>query len=251
MKIALVGYGQMGREVEKVAVARNHSILIRVDPVDEEADTRELSEASLADADAAIEFALSDGVVANARCYSRSATPAVVGTTGWEGKRDDVLSLFSESGSLVYGGNFSIGANVFGTIVEQAARLISELEGFDILMYEIHHNKKRDSPSGTALHLANRIVSAGSKRSIVTERLDRPPKADELHVASVRGGSTPGVHSVIVDSASDSIELIHRARNRSGFATGAVLAAEWLVGKRGVYTVEEFIDDLIGQEGVR
>jgi len=135
--------------------------------------------------------------------------------------------------------------------VEQAARLISELEGFDILMYEIHHNKKRDSPSGTALHLANRIVSAGSKRSIVTERLDRPPKADELHVASVRGGSTPGVHSVIVDSASDSIELIHRARNRSGFATGAVLAAEWLVGKRGVYTVEEFIDDLIGQEGVR
>ncbi|GAH80964.1 unnamed protein product, partial [marine sediment metagenome] len=228
MNVVIVGYGNMGKEVEKVLVAREHNIIATVDPMVKDAEYSELTKDILSNADVAIEFSLADAVVDNARLYSEAAVPAVVGTTGWETHRPDVTQIFEKSGAYICGSNFSIGAHIFFALSETAARLIAQLPQYDIFMYEIHHSKKKDSPSGTALAAGNRIISELERKSaIVTERLDRRINEHELHIASVRGGSVPGVHTVMIDSDADTLEIRHTARNRSGFASGAVMASEW------------------------
>jgi 4-hydroxy-tetrahydrodipicolinate reductase len=250
MNIVLVGYGRMGLEVEKIASERGHTIISRVDPIAKKADADALSKDILRDADMAIEFSLAEAVEKNAKFYSENRVRAVVGTTGVSLKRDTLDSLFCAQGAYLAGSNFSVGAHIFSALVERAAELCRGLDAYDVFMYEIHHRLKQDSPSGTALGIAERIVQTGKKRTIVTERLDRGPEKDELHVASLRGGSIPGIHTVMLDSEADTIELRHSARNRSGFALGAVLAAEWLAAKQGVFTVEDFIQDLLVRGGV-
>jgi len=249
MKVVIVGYGSMGREVERALLERNHTIVARVDPGPVNGDVHDLDESLLRSAEVAIEFGAGAGVVQNAQRYAGAGIAAVVGTTGWEGSRDAVRKLVEESGiAYLWGANFSIGAHLFFELVEDAARLIDSLPQYDIMMFEAHHNRKKDSPSGTALTAAARILAASSrKRRIVDTKLDRQIEPDELHVASLRGGSHPGLHSVIVDSPADTVEITHTARNRSGFAVGAVLAAEWLVAgrKRGFLRVEEFIQELL------
>ena len=241
MTFLLVGYGRMGREVESVLTTRGHEVSARIDPVDEEADCKTLSTKLLESADAAIEFSLADAVLTNAELYLQTNTPAVVGTTGWENQRDEVASLFAKKGSYLWGSNFSVGVQIFLHLVEKTTAMADKLGTYDVLSYEIHHKHKKDSPSGTALTVGERILrGASNKTRIVTSRLDRPIEPEEVHVSSVRGGSIQGIHTLLLDSEVDTIEMKHSAKNRGGFALGAVLATEWLIGRKGFYSVEDF-----------
>ena len=250
MRAVIVGYGSMGREVERALAERGHTVTARVDEAPGRGDARELTEEIAAKADVAIEFSTADAVAANARCYADLGLSAVVGTTGWHARLDEVARLVAQSSiGYLHGSNFSIGAHLFFALVGQAARLIEALPEYDILSWEVHHRRKKDSPSGTALTMA-KVITANStrKKRVVTERLDRPIAADELHVASVRGGEVPGIHTVLLDSLFDTVEITHSARSRGGFALGAVRAAEWLAGRKGMFTVDDFIGDLLGRK---
>lgn len=259
MRIALVGYGRMGREVEAILADRGHELSLVVDPVFKDAPTADgpprterLSAEALAGCDAAIEFSLPAGVVTNVRAYAEAGVPAVVGTTGWLDELDEVRRTVEGADvGLVYGSNFSIGAHLFFRIAEQAAALVADVEEYDLLIHEMHHRGKKDSPSGTAITLAEAVMRAAPrKRRMETARLDRAPEPDELHVSSSRGGWIPGTHTLYLDSLADTIEVRHQARSRGGFALGAVRAAEWIAGRSGLYTVEAFIDELVGGKHV-
>jgi 4-hydroxy-tetrahydrodipicolinate reductase len=198
--------------------------------------------------DMAIEFSHADAALPNAALYARYGLSAVSGTTGWFGKLDELKKLLhGATVGYLYGSNFSVGAHLFFALVAAASELANSCPEYDMLGWEIHHKRKKDSPSGTALTLA-KIITAKNKRKtkLVTEKLDRAPAADELHFASVRGGEVPGVHTVLLDSTFDTIEMTHSARSRGGFALGAVRAAEWLAGKQGLYEVGDFIQDILG-----
>ncbi len=248
MKVVIVGYGSMGREVERVLLSRGHQVAARIDPSDPGADAKTLS-AETAKADAAIEFSTPDVVLSNAEVYTRYGLSAVVGTTGWFAKLKELETVLKGSSiGYIYGSNFSIGAHIYFALVAAAAELSSPSPEYDIVGYEVHHKRKKDSPSGTALSIAKIIMAKHArKKELVTDKLDRAVKENELHFASVRGGEFAGTHTVLVDSAFDTIELTHRARSRGGFALGAVRAAEWLAGKKGLFEVSDFISDMLGR----
>jgi len=248
MRAVIVGYGSMGREIERALGERGHAVAARVDAAAGRGDAPALTREIAAKADVAIEFSTAEAVAPNARLYADFGLSAVVGTTGWLAKLDEVARTVAASSiGYLHGSNFSIGAHLFFALVGRAAGLINGLPEYDILSWEVHHRRKKDSPSGTALSMAKVITDACSrKKRVVTERLDRPIAADELHVASVRGGEVPGIHTVLLDSLFDTVEITHSARSRGGLALGAVRAAEWLAGRRGMFTVEQFIDDLLG-----
>jgi len=250
MRVAIIGYGGMGQEVEKVLRARGHEVAARIDPQAPGADARALSEEVARTLDVAIEFSHADAVLENARSYVRFGVNAVVGTTGWYGKLDELKSVLAAGKiGLVYGSNFSIGAHLFFALVADATELSNPFPEYDILGWEVHHKRKKDSPSGTALSLAKIITSTHArKKKIVTEKLDRAPGPEELHFGSVRGGDVPGIHTVLLDSPFDTIELTHSARNRGGMAAGAVHAAEWIQGKRGIFELSDFIQDILGRK---
>jgi 4-hydroxy-tetrahydrodipicolinate reductase len=239
----------MGREVERALRDRGHAVSARVDPVQDGVDGKLLTEAIARASDIAIEFSHADAVLDNARAYAGYGLSAVSGTTGWYGGLEELKTIVAGSRiGYLYGSNFSVGAHLFFALVAAAAELSNPCPEYDILGWEVHHKRKKDSPSGTALTLAKLITGRSArKKKVVTERLDRAPGADELHFASVRGGDVPGTHTVLLDSAFDTIELTHRARSRGGFALGAVRAAEWLAGKRGVFEVGEFVQELLSR----
>ncbi|OHD14022.1 MAG: 4-hydroxy-tetrahydrodipicolinate reductase [Spirochaetes bacterium GWB1_48_6] len=249
MKVVIVGYGRMGREIESILKARGHTVVTRVDRAPGVGDVQVLTPEVLAGVDVAIEFSLPEGVAENIKSYTQAGVSAVLGTTGWENIAGEVKTLVEKSGiGLVHGTNFSVGAHMFFALVEQAAAMIKDITAYDIFVTEYHHKLKKDSPSGTALTTANRILRAlPRKTEINSGRIDRQIRDEELHVASVRGGSIPGIHSVMLDSDADTLEIRHTARSRGGFALGAVLAAEWLVKnkKTGYIEVEEFAQDLL------
>jgi len=248
MKVVIVGYGGMGREVERILLQRGHQVAARIDPAQPGADAEALTERTQK-ADAAIEFSTPDVVLSNAKIYARLGLSAVVGTTGWFSRLNELEAILKGSPiGYLYGSNFSIGAHIYFALVAAAAELASPSPEYDILGYEVHHKRKKDSPSGTALSIAKIIMAKHArKKELVTERLDRAVKENELHFASVRGGEFPGTHTVLVDSPFDTIELTHRARSRGGFALGAVRAAEWLAGKKGLFEVSDFIRDMLGR----
>ncbi len=259
MRVAIVGYGRMGHEVEAVLRLRGHEIACIVDPAlaagtvahEPAADTTKVAASldsdTLAECDVAIEFSLPAAVRDNVSAYTQAGVPAVLGTTGWLDQLDDVASqVASQRGALVYGSNFSIGAHVFFRIAGFAGSLVRDLEEYDLLIHEMHHRGKKDSPSGTALTLAETVLAEVPRKTrIETARLDRAPDPEELHVSSSRGGAIPGTHTLYLDSEADTIEVRHQARNRRGFALGAVRAAEWIENRSGLFTVEQFIDDLL------
>ena len=244
MNVLIVGYGRMGHEVEAVLQARGHQVSARIDRTPGAGDSTELSSEILRSSHAAIEFSLPDGVIDHVRTYAAAGLPAVVGTTGWDDRRAEAKTIVEGyQAALVYGSNFSLGAQMFFQLVERAAAMIADLPEYDVMVTEWHHQQKKDSPSGTALTTADRILrNLPRKTEINTGRLDRAIRSEELHVASVRGGWIPGIHQVMVDSAADTIEIRHTARNRSGLALGAVLAAEWLAARpqAGFIEVEDF-----------
>ncbi len=252
MRLLLCGYGRMGREIASVAAARGHSILGRIDPAAPEAEFRDLDSYAAvsgdaeSEPDAVIDFALPEGILDRVRFYGARGIPAVIGTTGWEEMREEVRHLVGEAGaSLIWSANFSIGAQLLFRIASHAAELVEPFDDYDVYVHEVHHRQKADSPSGTALSLAERVLKRISrKRRLLTEAVHRKIEPDELHVTSTRGGANPGEHHVVLDSPADSIEVIHRARSRAGFAAGAVVAAEWIAEKSGYFTIDNLFDDL-------
>ena len=240
----------MGREIEQILLERGDTVSARID-LGGTGDYQSLTSEILKKhkPDALIEFAGRDCVVKNAELCSSLKIPVVTGTTGWNEQLEDVKRIVeSNDSAYLYGSNFSIGAHMFFSLVEKAAAMINPLPEYDIFMSEYHHNKKVDSPSGTALTTAEKIINNNNRKTtIIKDALNRQIKEHELHVASVRGGFVPGTHSVMLDSIADTVEITHRARNRKGFALGSVLAAQWLIGKKGFFKVEDYINDLFNE----
>lgn len=246
MKVVLVGYGRMGLEIETVLKNRGHEILRRIDALGN-GDTRVLDEEALSGADGIIEFALAEGVLDRVSLYARAGIPAVIGTTGWDKLTEEARNVVAGNGGTVLkGSNFSLGAHLFFRLSAAAARLINSTEDYDAVIMEQHHNKKADYPSGTALTAAEGVLAGIDRKTHIIKDLPAGPvPPDALQVASVRVGSVPGVHELILDSKADYISVRHEARDRSGFALGAVRGLEWLDGKTGWYEADAFIDDLL------
>jgi len=249
MKIALSGYGQMGKEVERLALDAGIKVAARIDPRSKDADCAEISLKCLKGAEVCIDFSQPDAAIENIRRCAAAKTNMVVGTTGWYGEMDEVRSLVKRSGiGFIYASNFSVGVNLFFRIVRNSARLMDKFPEYDVSGFEMHHMRKKDSPSGTAKSLSEIIIGEmGRKEKAVYEKLDRKPEKNELHFASARCGEVPGTHSIYFDSPADTIELKHTARSRAGLAAGALKAAEWIRGKRGFYTIDDLMDGGIGE----
>ena len=247
MKIALIGYGRMGREVERVAKLRGHVICAVIDRSDAAATHKEIDgkASCLKDAEVVIDFTMPAVAIENIRKVTAAKKNMVVGTTGWYDSITQAKQLVGAAGTgFIYSSNFSIGVNIFYRIVEAAAKLVNKVPDYDIFGYELHHNQKLDSPSGTAKSIAEILLkNISRKKQLQYGKLDRKINPEELHFASIRSGWIPGTHIVGFDSEADTIELKHTARSRSGFALGAVMAAEWLTGRKGFFTMNDFISD--------
>jgi 4-hydroxy-tetrahydrodipicolinate reductase len=244
MNLALVGYGKMGRELASAAKQRGHSIVASIDPTAPDATHKKIDAIALKDVDVVIEFTAPTAVVDNIRAISAAGKNVVVGTTGWGAQMDEVKDMVSKSGiGFLHSSNFSIGVNAFFRMVAEAAKIANKIESFDVYGYELHHNQKADSPSGTAKTIAEILLGNISRKTkAVYDKLDRAPAKDELHFASIRGGSIPGTHVIGFDLPSENIELKIDARGRAGYAIGAVMAAEWLAGKKGFFEMKDFVD---------
>ena len=243
MKLGLTGYGRMGREVETLAVSRGHEIKACFSLEDPLTDTSSLSEVEVL-----IDFSAPDAVLSTLKTAASRGVPVVEGTTGW----GDYLGQACEIPGLtmVYSPNFSPGVYVFMQLVRSAARQLSCIQGYDCHVNEWHHTGKLDSPSGTARKLGEILVEElPNKEKTVYDTCDRRIEPGELQVTSTRVGRVPGTHVVGFDSAFDMIELKHQAHGREGFALGAVLAAEWIVAKEGIFTMEEFMADYQAEGG--
>lgn len=244
MKIALIGYGKMGHEVESAAILRSHEIVAKFD-VDSPLSVESMQQSG---AVVAIDFTQPDTVLGNMRIAAQAGVPIVIGTTGWEKQMDAVASATKESGiACVFASNFSIGVNLFLRIVAEASRLLEKAD-YDVYINEAHHNAKKDFPSGTALRLADAVLSGMKSKTHFSSELEQgtAPQRDTLYISSIRAGAITGTHTVGYDSAVDQIELTHRAKSRAGFALGAVRAAEWIVGRQGMYRFEEHINEILG-----
>jgi 4-hydroxy-tetrahydrodipicolinate reductase len=244
LRLALIGYGKMGKEVERVAIDRGMEITARVD-----VDAPSLSTEGVQKADVAVHFALPPTVVQHVEELAKLRKPIVVGTTGWQSDREKVRSLVQLSGiGLVHASNFSLGVNVLYRILREAGTLLDRFQEYDVSVHEIHHKDKVDSPSGTAVSIANVLFSTiKRKREILSGSPDGKIRPEQLQVTSGRIGSVVGIHSVTFDSTADSIEIVHTAKNRTGFALGAVIAAEWIKDKQGIFTFDEVLEDVFNQ----
>ena len=235
MKIALVGYGKMGKAIEEIALQRGHEIVLKID-FDNNAD---LTSEKLQAADVAIEFTSPHSAYGNLEKLQEAGVPVVCGSTGWLDKWEVVEKSFSEKGALVYASNYSIGVNLFFELNKKLASLMSNYPEYQVELKEIHHTQKKDSPSGTAVTLAEQVLeSLPSKTHWVNEN---SAEADALPIISERIDPAPGTHVVKYSSSIDDIEITHTAHNRKGFATGAVLAAEFIVGKQGVFGMKDVL----------
>jgi 4-hydroxy-tetrahydrodipicolinate reductase len=235
MKIILMGYGKMGMEIEKIALERGHEIVLKITSKNH----REVDNASLAEADVVIEFSTPSAVTENIKKCLDAGVGVVVGTTGWHNELEQVRTLCREkNGTVFYASNFSLGVNLFFKLNQWLAGLMNRYPQYDVSMEEVHHIHKLDKPSGTAISLANQVIEGVERKkswSLV--------EGDEevLHIKDVREGEVPGTHIVKYTSDIDDIEIMHKAHNRKGFALGAVVAAEFIAGKKGVYTMSDII----------
>lgn len=221
----------MGQLVTTLARAAGHEIGVVLTSRDANRTINDLA-AQLSGHDAAIDFSISDAALRNIEACAVARVPLVEGTTGWQNEETQMRQIIGEhDGALIYGANFSVGANLFYRAVEHAASLFAVAPEYSPFIEEAHHAKKRDAPSGTALRL----------RDLLSRQLKK-----EIPIASTRAGHIPGTHRVGFDSAADQITLTHTARSRQGFASGALVAAEWIVGRKGVYEFSEVIDELVG-----
>jgi len=230
MKLALIGFGTMGQLVAGRARGAGDEIGLTLTSDDAACSAAELAEL-LQDHDAAIDFSVGSAVLTHVEACARANVGLVEGTTGWNARESEARLLVAEhGGALVYGANFSVGVNVFYRIVAHAAALFQSLDGYAAFIEEAHHSRKRDAPSGTALRL----------RDLMQERL-----GGEVPISATRAGYIPGTHRAGFDSEADQIMLTHTTRNREGFAAGALLAAHWIAGRRGVFEFSGVIDEIL------
>jgi len=232
MKIALLGYGRMGKAIEKIALERGHEIVLKIDINTTEYD--------ISIADVAIDFSIPTAAVGNLTSCFKGGTPVVSGTTGWLDQYDKMVDLCNQNnGAFIYASNYSLGVNLFFELNKKIARLMNPMLGtnYDVTSEEIHHTKKLDAPSGTAITIAEGIIE---NTNLKDWKLYESNK-DELTITAKRIGDVPGTHSVTYHSEVDEIEIKHTAYNRSGFALGAVVAAEWLAGKTGIYGMKDVL----------
>lgn len=244
--IAIVGYGKMGQVIGRIAKERGHQIVI-IDPHHPEAQFADVTAESLTGVQVGIEFTNPEVVITNINKFNALRVPLVVGTTGWYQEIDEVKRHVTDAkNALIYASNFSVGVNVFFKVVEAAARIINKFPEFDISGLDIHHNKKVDSPSGTAMTAAQILIdNVNRKSAVVYDKLDRAPEPNEIHFASLRSGNVPGTHQIFLDSPAESVNIEVVARNREGYALGSVIAAEWLFNKQGFFKFEDLIDSII------
>jgi len=231
VKIALLGYGRMGKAIEKIAVDRGHEIVLKVD-----VDTKEYD---ITIADIAIDFSIPSSAFKNITNCFKNNVPVVSGTTGWLDKYDEAVTICNDNNSgFISATNFSLGVNIFFELNEQLAKMMKNLKDYNISMEEIHHTKKLDAPSGTAITLAEGIIKNSDKKNWA---LDVTTSNKIIPIVAKRIEDVPGTHSVKYDSDIDTIEIIHTAHNRQGFALGAVVAAEWLVDKNGIFSMKDVL----------
>ena len=230
MKIALIGYGAMGKLIRILAENKSHEITIVIDETDAAKSAEELAE-KLKGVDAAIDFSIAEAVKRNVEACLIADVPLVEGTTGWNAQKDEIKTLVeAKNGAFVFGANFSIGVNLFYRIADFASELFAKFEDYEAFIEEQHHSRKKDAPSGTALKL----------KDIVTKHITK-----DFSVSTTRAGNIPGTHRVGFDGSADQILLEHFARSREGFAAGAILAAEWIVGRRGFYEFTNVMDGIL------
>ncbi|MFD2891616.1 4-hydroxy-tetrahydrodipicolinate reductase [Flavobacterium chuncheonense] len=230
MKIALLGYGKMGKVIERIALERGHEIVLKKGSND--------SFDGLEKADVAIDFSVPSSAVTNISTCFEMGIPVVSGTTGWLEDYNKMVALCeAKNGSFIYGSNFSLGVNVFFELNAYLAKMMANLKQYNVSMEEIHHTQKLDAPSGTAISLAEGIINNTEYNSWTMET----PKAEEIQITAKRIENIPGTHSIFYDSEVDQIEIKHTAHSREGFALGSVVAAEWLVGKKGIFTMKDVL----------
>ncbi len=236
MRIVLIGYGKMGKTIERIAIARGHEIVLKID-LD---NGFELTPENLSKADVAIEFTGPASAAANLFKCADAGIRVVCGSTGWLEQYPEVKKAFEKSGAaFIYASNFSIGVNIFFELNKKLASLMAPHPEYRVEMHEIHHTQKKDAPSGTAITLAEQIQAAIPALKTWVNRPGQNPT--ELPIISERVDPAPGIHEVKYHSTVDDIEIIHTAHNREGFAGGAVLAAEFLLGKKGIFSMKEVL----------
>jgi 4-hydroxy-tetrahydrodipicolinate reductase len=245
MNIALIGHGKMGSEVEKLAGKRK-IVVKKIFTIENNLRAMAITPQALKDVDVCIDFSIPSAVCENVQAVAECGKNLVVGTTGWYDKLKEIERIVKETKiGLLYSPNFSLGMNVFTQILSTAARLFDKFDTYDVAINEVHHRGKLDSPSGTALSLGQILVQQMHRKTeMLHETAHKGIKPEQVHVTSTRVGSTCGVHRVLFDSDADSIELVHSAKNRTGFALGALIAAEWIKGKKGMYTMKDVITSL-------
>jgi len=232
MKIALMGYGRMGKVIEQIALSRGHDIILKIDKDDTGFD--------LSSADVAIDFSVPSAAVGNISMALNSNVPVVSGTTGWLDKFEDMKALCKQKdGAFIYASNFSLGVNLFFELNKVLAKLIAPFEDYSIQIEETHHTQKQDAPSGTAITLAEGIIEESSYEGWTLS----PETAEQkIEIEAKRIENVPGTHKINYNSEIDSIQITHTAHNRSGFGLGAVVAAEWIVGKKGIFTMRDVLN---------
>jgi 4-hydroxy-tetrahydrodipicolinate reductase len=236
MNIALIGYGKMGQAIEKIALEKGHNIVLKISIENVEEMTTE----ALKQADVAIEFTGPESAVENVKRCLSAGVPVVCGSTGWLGRWEEVREYCVEKeGTMVYASNYSIGVNLFFEINRQLAKLMAPYKEYDVKLEEIHHTQKKDAPSGTAITLAEQILEKITTKDHWVNQPATSPS--ELEIISERIDPAPGTHKIKYTSAIDDIEIIHTAHSRTGFASGAVLAAEFVIGKKGVFNMKDVL----------
>lgn len=236
MNIALIGYGKMGKAIEEIAVKKGHSVVLKIDINNASDFTKE----NLSKADVAIEFTSPHSAYDNVKKCIGFGVPVVCGSTGWLDKLEDIKKSCTErNGAFLYASNFSIGVNIFFELNKRLATLMAPHADYEVEMEEIHHTQKKDSPSGTAITLAEQILDQVKRKKTWVNHIS--DNADELEIISERIDPAPGTHKIKYTSAIDDIEIIHTAHSRTGFASGAVMAAEFLHNKKGIYSMKEVL----------
>ena len=231
MKIALLGYGRMGKEIEKIAISRGHEIVIKKD-VDDEIE--------ITLADVAIDFSVPNSAFNNISNCLNNNVPVISGTTGWLENYKDAVALCKEKkGAFIYASNYSLGVNIFFELNKQLAKMMDTIEGYNISMEEIHHTLKLDAPSGTAITLAEGIIENSFKNNW---ELGEKTSEENIAIVAKRIPDVPGTHTILYESEVDTIEIKHTAHSRKGFALGAVIAAEWIADKTGVFSMKDVLN---------
>lgn len=231
MKIALLGYGKMGKVIERIALERGHEIVLRKSSAS--------SFDGLDNADVAIDFSVPSSAVTNISECLNNGIPVISGTTGWLEDYNKMVTLCEEkNGAFIYGSNFSLGVNLFFELNNYLAKMMSKFNQYKVTMEEIHHTQKLDAPSGTAISLAKGVIENSNYSNWTLDN----PNENEIQIDAKRIENVPGTHSIFYTSEVDTIEIKHTAHNRDGFALGSIIAAEWLVGKKGVFSMKDVLE---------